>query len=493
MKREVNDVSSIRLAVRCLAALVCLLLVALAAFGQGGNGSFTGTITDSSGAVVPNVSIEVKNSETGAVFRGGTSNTGNYVVSVQAGQYELTVTASGFKKFVRSNLVIQTASNTRLDVMLEVGAVSDTVTVTDVAPLMKTESGEISHTMATSDINNLPVLTTNGGGGAFGNIRDPLQEIVLLPGTNYQNGLAVVVNGLPANSESIRIEGQDSTSNIWKIAQQNSQGGVDAIQEVAIQTSNFAAEYGQAAGGYFNYTMKSGTNAFHGSAYDYLVNEAMNAGLPFSDRCTQNGLNCVATADRQHIRNRLRRNDYGATFGGPIKIPKVYDGTNKTFFFLNFEQFRQNNLTGNGLTTVPTTAYQGGDFSQALCSSVSRTGVCSPFNPITQTVNGVTGPAVDPAGNAIVQGQLYDPYTTHLVQGTNVRLPYANNLIPNTALDPVSLAIQKLLPQPNTNLLGNTNNYNIPSYTSFQHTTNVSVKLDHSISSTIKISGYYSQ
>ena len=150
---------------------------------------------------------------------------------------------------------------------------------------MKTESGEVSHTLATTDINDLPVLTTNGGGGAFGNIRDPLQEIILLPGTNYQNGLAVVVNGLPANSENIRIEGQDSTSNIWKIAQQNSQGGVDAIQEVTVQTSNFNAEYGQAAGGYFNYTMKSGTNTFHGSAYDYFVNEALNAGLPFTRRC----------------------------------------------------------------------------------------------------------------------------------------------------------------------------------------------------------------
>ncbi len=130
--------------------------------------------------------------------------------------------------------------------------------------------------MTTDDINQLPVLTTNGSGGATGagNIRNPLQEMILLPGTAFQNDTAVVVNGLPANSENIRIEGQDSTSNIWKIAQQNSQGGVDAIQEVAIQTSNFNAEYGQAAGGYFNYTMKSGTNQLHGSAYDYFVNEA---------------------------------------------------------------------------------------------------------------------------------------------------------------------------------------------------------------------------
>jgi hypothetical protein len=497
MKPKVNEVTRVRFAVRCLMALVCLLLAALAAYGQGANGSITGTITDSSGAVVPNVSIEVKNTETGAVFNGGTSNTGNYVVSVPAGQYSLTVTASGFKKYVRSNMVVVTASNTRLDVTLEVGAVNDTVTVTDVAPLMKTESGEISHTVQTQDVNNLPLLTTNGAGGAFGNIRDPLQEIVLLPGTQYLRdvfgGSEVVINGLPANSESIRIEGQDSTSNIWKIAQQNSQGGVDAIQEVAIQTSNFAAEYGQAAGGYFNYTMKSGTNQWHGSAYDYFVNEALNAGLPFTDHCTNDGAYCGPISDREHIRNRLRRNDYGFTFGGPVRIPKLYNGTNKTFFFFNFEQFRQANFTASGITTVPTAAYRNGDFTTAMCNSYvggaadGTGGICTPFKQVT--LGGA--PATDPAGNTISQGQIFDPYTTHLVNGTNVRDPYANNKIPLTSLDPVAVAIQKLLP--GQNAPGISNNYNIPSYTSFQHTTNVSIKMDHSISPTIKISGYYSQ
>ncbi len=226
-----------------------------------------------------------KNQDTGELFHGGASSTGNYVIPVPVGKYELSVTAAGFKKYVRPNVEVVGATDTRVDVRLELGATTDTITITDEAPLLKTESGEISHTITADEVSQLPVLTTNGGGGPFGNIRDPLQEIVLLPGTAYVNGLAIVVNGLPANSENIRIEGQDSTSNIWKIAQQNSQGSVEAIQEVAIQTSNFAAEYGQAAGGYFNYTMKSGTNQFHGSGYDFFVNEALNAGTPFTDRC----------------------------------------------------------------------------------------------------------------------------------------------------------------------------------------------------------------
>ena len=470
---------------RHLTVLACLLVVALAAYGQGANGSITGTITDPSGAVAPNVSIEVKNADTGAVFQSGTSNTGNYVVSVPAGNYEVTVTATGFKKYVRSNLVVQAATGTRLDVTLDVGAITETITVNEQTPLLKTESGEMSHQLVTKDVTNLPLYTVGG------NIRNPLQAMVLLPGTSFQNETAVVVNGMPANSQSIRIEGQDATGNIWKIAQQNSQAGVEAIQEVAVQTSNFAAEYGQAAGGYFNYTMKSGTNAFHGSAYDYIVNEALNAGLPFTDRCVPDGQYCTSTDTRQHVRNRVRRSDYGFTFGGPVRIPKLYDGTNKTFFFFNFEQYRNSNFTSSGTTTVPTTAYRNGDFSTALCSSYTgggldgRGGTCNPFNPIT-----IAGaPATDPDGNRLVQGQIYDPYSTHLVNGTQVRTPFVNNQIPLTSMDPVAVAVQKLMPA--ANLPGDINNYTIPSYSTFTHTTNFSLKLDQNLSSTIKISGYY--
>jgi hypothetical protein len=151
----------------------------------------------------------------------------------------------------------------------------------------------------------------------MGQIRNPLQVATLLPGVSFSNDNAMVVNGLPSNSEAIRIEGQDSTGNIWKVIQQLSQGAsVDAIQEVSVQTSNFTAEYGQVGGGYFNFTMKSGTNQLHGSAYDYFVNEALNAGMPFTDAGTQN-----AAKAGQHIRNAVRRNDWGFTVGGRSAFP----------------------------------------------------------------------------------------------------------------------------------------------------------------------------
>ena len=143
---------------------------------------------------------------------------------------------------------------------------------------------------------------------------------------------------MPSSSQTIRIEGQDATSGMWREVNQTNQSGLDAIQEVSIQTSNFAAEYGQAGGGYINYTMKSGANHIHGSAYDYNVNEAYNAGTPYTNDGTG-----------AHIQNRQRRNDYGFTFGGPVYIPKVYDGRDKTFFFFTFEQFRETLSTSMAL------------------------------------------------------------------------------------------------------------------------------------------------
>ena len=169
----------------------------------------------------------------------------------------------------------------------------------------------------------------------------------LLPAVTFTNDQVLVVNGLPSESEAIRVEGQDAKTTILTTIQQDSQASVDAIQEVSVQTSNFAAEYGQVGGGYFNFTMKSGANQLHGTGYDYFVNEALNAGLPFTDAGTVN-----PKKEGQHIRNAVRRNDYGFTVGGPIRIPKVYNGKDRTFFFFSFEQFREGKFIQNGITTV---------------------------------------------------------------------------------------------------------------------------------------------
>src|SRR5579883_800926 len=461
---------------RSRGTLLFLFLPVINLFAQSNQGTITGTISDPSGAVVAAAQIDVKNRDTGIVYQGGTSNTGNYVIPVPAGFYEITVNVPGFKKFVQQNVQVIVATDTRRDVTLEVGQASDVVTVADTAPLLKTESGEMSHLVELKEAVELPLLTISGGGytGAttMGNIRNPLQTSLLLPGVTFANDMALVVNGLPSNSESIRIEGQDSTGTIWKVYQQRSQTmGVEAVQEVSVQTSNFAAEYGQVGGGYFNFTMKSGTNQLHGSAYDYLVNEALNAGLPFTDAGTQDPRRAG-----QHIRNAVRRNDYGFTVGGPVRIPKVYNGENKTFFFFSFEQFRQNSTIANGIQTVPTLAYRNGDFNTSGCFAyIAAANACAFSPPIINTATGQ--PAVDPLGQKLSFGEIFDPNSTQTVNGSQVRTPFPNQTIPQSRFNPLTSAIQAMFPLPNAP--GIINNYIVPAYLAWQHTTNWSIKLDH--------------
>jgi hypothetical protein len=500
---------------RTFAVLVCLILLAAVVFAQIGS-SITGTVTDPSGSVVPNAPLEVKNTDSGAVFAGGTSATGNYVIVVPPGNYELTVKQPGFKQVVQKNLIVGAQTSVRQDVKLEVGGVADVIMVTDAAPLLKTESADVSHNFTVDRIDNLPVLTVGTGAG-FGAIRNPLQAVTLLPGMQFQQDFVLRVNGLPNNSESIRIEGQDATNGLYRGQTGIIQQGVEAIQEVSVQTSNYAAEFGQAAGGYFNFTMKSGTNQYHGSAYDYLVNEATNAGLPYTNGGTSDSKRCYtstpgATAitaanptgsvcsSGTHIVNKQRRNDYGFTFGGPVKIPKVYDGHDKTFFFFNFEQFRENQGFNTTTFTVPTPAYRAGDFStaQQVCptplpaaSAVACPGGAGSGQFLTQGGKLL----LDSLGRRIPQFGVYDPSTSRTgPDGLPIRDLYPNAKMPLTSMDPISLAVQNLLPLPNNpNAALLTNNYSVPGYTSYKHTTNPSVKIDHSLSSTIKISGYWSQ
>ena len=258
------------------------ILMASGAFAQSDQGTITGTISDSTGAVVPSAPIQITNTLTGATYNGGSSGTGNYVMGLPTGTYEMTVTVQGFKKYVHPNIVLPVAQTLRLDVSLEVGAATDTITVNAEATLLQTESGEVSHNVSASTLNDLPVLQI-GGSSATG-VRNPYAVVNLIPGSsNLAADVYVRINGTPSSTQSFKIEGQDAYSGIYT-SQSWTQPSVDAIQEMSIQTSNFAAEYGQAGGGVFNVTMRSGTNAFHGSAYEYWGNNILNAGNTFYRR-----------------------------------------------------------------------------------------------------------------------------------------------------------------------------------------------------------------
>jgi hypothetical protein len=440
---------------RSVATFFACLTVASVAFAQGGGNTITGIITDPTGAIIASAPIEARNTATGLVYTAASTDTGNYTVSqLPVGTYTLTVTVPGFKKYVRSGLELAVAQTYRIDIGLQLGSAAEAITVEASAPLLKTESGELGHSVANETLDTLPVLGIGSASASNGGIRNPLAVTQLIPGAQFSGDVTIFVNGAPQNTESIRVEGQESSNFVSATLQSSNQQSVDAIQEFQVQTSNFAAEYGQVGGGVFIATMKSGTNAPHGSAYDYFVNEALNASTPFVN-----------------IKPRNRRNDYGFTFGGPVKIPKVYDGRNKTFFFYNFEQFRETEIVNNIEDTVPTSLYRQGIFTQALIGKTLGT---------------------DPLGNPIQEGEIYDPATNFTApNGQFVRTPFPNNTIPQSRMDPVALAIQNLIPTPSgPNVNGLINNY-LPTYDTLRHTDVNSFKVDQLFSAKSKISVYF--
>jgi Carboxypeptidase regulatory-like domain len=449
------------------------LLLVCAGFAQTNLGTITGTITDPAGAVIANAAIEARNTATGAVYPVASSGTGNYTIAqLPVGTYELSVSASGFKRYVRSGIMVEAYGIYRIDPVLEVGATTESVVVSAESPMLKTESTEVSYEVPTESLEDLPILTLAGAPSGFGNtsglgnIRNPLSSLQLLPGTDFATDNTLRVNGMPSSSQTINIEGQDSSNGFWKQLTQINQAGADAIQEVTIQTSNYAAEYGQAGGGYINYTMKSGTNQFHGSGFDYFVNTVLNAGTPFTDAGATN-----PALEGQHVRNPIIQNDFGATFGGPVFIPRVYNGKDKTFFFVSFEQFRQNNFTTNSVSQVPTLAERSGNFSSNEAAFL-----------------GCNGP--DPSGQLVCPDEIFNPTTRHTVNGAVVENPFPNNTIPQSMFDPTALLIQKLFPLPNnpSPFL----NYNVPGYADYRHTTIPSMKFDELFGPTVKLSAFYS-
>ncbi len=441
---------------RRLFVCLCFLLAASPAFAQSDRGTITGTVSDASKAVIPGASVIVTNSETGAHYDTITTETGNYAIGqIPPGVYQLSVELPGFKKYIRQGVTVLVAQTLRIDATLEVGAATDEITISADAPLLRTESSDVSHNVASSRLDELPLLGIGGTLSGSAGIRNPYAMVQLIPGSTWTPNSLVRLNGTPANTQSFRIEGQDASNTGTPGVPAQSQPGVDAIQEVAIQTSNYAAEYGQVGGGVFNVTMKSGTNQFHGTVYDNFVNEAFNAGNPFTIQAGANGRNIP-----YNPRPRARRNDWGFTVGGPIR-------KDKTFFFFNYEQFREVQYVNNQYQTVPTLAYRNGDFSSAIPKGI-------PGQPGGPKIIGT-----DPLGRQMIEGMIYDPGSTFTApNGALVRNPFSGNIIPKDRFDPVALKIQALFPQPTGPFVNDlTGNY-VSTYPTTRHTEVPSVKID---------------
>lgn len=412
--------------------LFAALFGALTLFAQSDRGTITGTVTDPTGAVIANAPILARNIQNGVVTNVASSETGNYTIpSLSSGDYEVKVSLTGFKEYIRSGLTVQAAQTIRIDVQLEIGNLSESVTVTDAAPLLKTESGEMSHVVSIQRMDSLPVLQTGGNAGS-GGIRNPIVVVALIPGSALTiggTGPTVRINGGVNNSQTMLVEGMDASNSLGQGASQQNQVPTDAVQEFAIQTSNYAAEFGQAGSAIMNITLKSGTNQYHGSGYLYWVNEKLNAGQPML-----NALNTQASnIANGNPRPKTRRNDYGFTFGGPVVVPGVYDGRNRSFFFLNWEQYRAgNNVIANAIS-VPTAGYRTGTFSSALLG---------------------TNLGTDPLGNPIRPNMIYDPLTRQTAaNGSVVTSQFPGNTLPAARLDPVALKVQALIPNPTSSNL----------------------------------------
>ncbi len=225
---------------------VGLLFLTYSAFGQTG-GTITGLVTDSSGAVVANAPVEARNTETGVVATAATSATGNYTMgNIPAGTYEINVTVTGFKKYTATGITVQQLQTARADIALAIGAATESVTVNETAPLLKTETGDVSHNVSTEKQDALPM-------GQIGAVRVTTQAVLMIPGVN--GGLtSISINGSPASSQRIRIDGMDATYTLGNGFYSFGAPSVDAVSEVAVQTSNYAAEYGQSTGAVMSFT-----------------------------------------------------------------------------------------------------------------------------------------------------------------------------------------------------------------------------------------------
>src|SRR5262245_180159 len=437
-----------------MSSLLCLTLLTVVS-AQSDRGAITGTVSDPNGALIPNATIIATSSGSQTEYKTQSTETGNYTLaSMPAGIYSLRVEAAGFRVYVRSGITVQVAQTARVDVTMQIGGASDTVTVTADASLLRTESVEQSTVLNGDKVNQLPLNFANNG------VRNPLSFLTLAPGTSITGWNSVRVNGSLRGIFRVIFKSQDTTSALDPRLFNELQPTLDAIKEFTVQANNFSAEFGQVGNSLLNFTARSGTNHFNETVYDYLNNEALNAAPTFSP----------IDANGNKSKTKIRQHDFGGAFGGPVWIPKLYNGRDKTFFFFSSEVYYQKDNQFSGFGTIPTTAFRNGDFSSLL-----------------------TGRALgkDPLGRDILEGAIYDPATTRTVNGQIVRDPFPGNKILTARFDPAAVKIQNLFPAvapQYANLLNN----NFERRFNYRRIEQIySWKVDHNLTQNAKLSVYY--
>jgi Carboxypeptidase regulatory-like domain len=435
--------------------------------GQSDRGSLSGTVADPTGSVIVGARVIVTNIARGTQNATVTTGAGEYTVpELPAGIYSVTVIAPGFSTLARSGITVSVGETALVDLKLRIGQGATTITVTEDAPLLQTDSPQNNIEVSTKDMNELPFNVAG-----IGAIRDPMSFAALAPGTIVGGWNDIHISGSPGTTYRVFMDGLDDTSAVKGAISDENQPSVESLDSQSLMINNYAAEFGQSAGGIFNYTSKSGTNRLHGTAFGYIENEDLDAGQPFN-----------YTASGQKYNPVQRQLDFGGSFGGPVVIPHLYNGHNKTFFFFAYEEYHNTQTLNQGTITVPTAAYRNGDLSSLL------------LGPIVDS-NGA--PVVDCLGRPMINGAVYNPATTRTATCTDgstavVRDPFPNNFIgaPST-WDPVAQKVLPYIPAPSgATADALTNNYpNLQPNNKYQYLT--SIKIDHSIGQSWHLSGYF--
>jgi len=462
---------------RTVRTLAVLFLCVVAVFGQTNKGGISGTVTDTTGAVIPAATVTVTNRGTNQKVKLATSEAGVYTAtSLEPVTYSVTVEVEGFKKAVVDNVKVDTATTATVNVTLQAGTVEDVVNVTaGDALVLSRESGTAGQTISERQIVEMPlnnrsvldlVLTVPGVTGVAGT-EDPELDSGTIPAPGFN----VNVNGGRAGSTSILSDGANNTG--VGLARAVVTFSPDTVQEFTVQTSNFSAEFGQTGGGVVNMTTKSGRNNYEGLFYWYHRNPALNAA-PF----TTNTTNRPQSNRRQH--------QFGLTYGGPVVVPKLYDGHNRTFFFVAFEPRYYYDATPF-TALLPTEAMLRGDFSNVVgvTGGYAPRDVAERFGLQTQIRDATL------YNQFVLVGGQFQRAT--LAAGATF-LVFPGNTVPANMLDSTSQSLLKYLPKAGEYFLSNGN---LANYASTNFIKNLekrlTVRLDHQFNPNNHLTGRYTQ
>lgn len=305
--------------------------------------TLVGRVTDPSGASIAGARVRIRNVDTGEVRTVESLASGEYTASyLRPGWYEVTVEFPGFRALHETGRELKLDETARLDARLEVGTTTTAVEVTAPAPLLNTENASRGEVIAGRELTEMPL-----NGRDFTDLAFMVSGVQ--PAEQGQKGAGLSMNGARADSSNVIVDGFNNQNP--RDAGVNVRPPLDSLQEFKVQTSGYSAEYGRLAGGVVNMALKSGGNQFHGSAFEFVRNDLLDARNFFDAG-----------------KSKLRRNQFGATLSAPVRIPGAYDGRNRTFFVASWESFRE--VQGSTqLAMVPTALERQGDFWQSADAS----------------------------------------------------------------------------------------------------------------------------